>query len=329
MLPVSRCRPVAFLAAAALVAGLGGCGGDDDNGSSSDIVSHDAPAASDFPSPQGKTLEQFSREVTPSQDVVVAPAGQVFTPGQNRVGFGVFDIGGEQITDAEVALYAASGNGPVQGPFPASVESLETDPAFEARTTADDPDAAKVVYVTDIDFDRKGEWRWIALIREDGEIRATIPQGPGPVVADYSGIPDASEQAPAVHTPTTADVGDVGQIDTRDPHDTMHDVDLADALGEKPVVLLFATPALCQSRVCGPVVDVAEQLKAETGNDVAFVHMEIFEDNTPPKLRSQVKAYGLPTEPWLFVIDENGKVSTRIEGAFSAAELQAALQKIT
>ena len=103
----------------------------------------------------------------------------------------------------------------------------------------------------------------------------------------------------------------------------MHAEDLADVLGEKPVVLLFATPALCQSRVCGPVVDVTEQVKSEYGDEAAFIHQEIFVDNEfdpkNPNLRPQVRAFGLPTEPWLFVIDENGDVSTRIEGAFSVA----------
>jgi hypothetical protein len=111
----------------------------------------------------------------------------------------------------------------------------------------------------------------------------------------------------------------------------MHGDDLADVLGEKPVVLLFATPALCLSRVCGPVVDVAEQVKAEYGDDVAFIHQEIWIDNEPggpQNLRPQVKEYGLFTEPWLFVIDENGEVATRIEGAFSVDELESALEPL-
>ena len=32
-------------------------------------------------------------------------------------------------------------------------------------------------------------------------------------------------------------------------------------------------------------------------------------------------AYGLPSEPWLFVIDRTGKVSTVLEGPFSVQEL--------
>ena len=41
-----------------------------------------------------------------------------------------------------------------------------------------------------------------------------------------------------------------------------------------------------------------------------------------------MKEYGLFTEPWLFVIDENGEVATRIEGAFSVAELEHALEPL-
>jgi hypothetical protein len=324
---VGRGYPVAILVASALTAGVGGCGGDDD--SSDDIMSHDAPQASEFPAAQGKTLEQIYAEATPDQDLVVAPAGQAFTPGMNRFGFGVFTVAGEQITDASIALYVAHGpNGEARGPYPARVESLETDPSFVAETTADDPETAKAVYVANLRLGQPGEWRVIALRDEGGELHST--RVPSIVVDDYAAIPDVGERAPAVHTPTTSDVGDVAEIDTRVPHDTMHDVDLAEVIGEQPVVLLFATPALCISRVCGPVVDVAEQLKAEYGDQFAFIHMEIWANNMyGERLRPQVEAYGLRTEPWLFVIDEQGRVSTRIEGAFSADELEAALQKVT
>src|SRR5918995_294830 len=83
-------------------------------------------------------------------------AGAVFTEGRNRFGFGIFTVDQQQITDADVAIYAAPApdNEPVQGPFPARIESLETEPEFTARSTADDPDAAKVVYVTDLVLDR-------------------------------------------------------------------------------------------------------------------------------------------------------------------------------
>jgi hypothetical protein len=56
--------------------------------------------------------------------------------------------------------------------------------------------------------------------------------------------------------------------------------------------------------------------------------MEIYRDNSIDKgFRPQVAAFGLPTEPWLFTIDKQGKVAARLEGAFSAAELENALAK--
>jgi hypothetical protein len=134
---------------------------------------------------------------------------------------------------------------------------------------------------------------------------------------------------PRIHTPTKAEVGgDLASIDTRLPPSTMHDADFADVLGEKPVVLLFATPQLCQSRVCGPVVDVAEQVKSTSGDDVEFIHMEVYRDNRIDKgIRPQMAAFHLQSEPWLFVFDRSGKVAARIEGAFSERELKQAIAK--
>jgi hypothetical protein len=144
-------------------------------------------------------------------------------------------------------------------------------------------------------------------------------------------IPAVGTRPPRIHTPTVAEVGgDEASIDTRLPPSSMHDVDFADVLGKKPVVLVFATPQLCQSRVCGPVVDVAEQVKESSGDDVAFIHMEVYRDNRIDKgIRPQMAAFHLQSEPWLFVFDRSGKVSTRIEGAFSERELQQAISKVT
>ncbi len=109
----------------------------------------------------------------------------------------------------------------------------------------------------------------------------------------------------------------------------MLSTDFADALGKKPVVLLFATPALCQSRTCGPVVDIAEQVRAENGKGVTFIQQEIFQDNDPGKpYRQQVLAWRLPTEPWAFVIDRRGRIAARFEGVFSVGELARAVERV-
>jgi hypothetical protein len=320
----SRIRAAIPLAFCALT--LVACGGDSE--SSTDESAQAAPEASAFPPAEG-TLEDLIAQSEPGDDIVVSPAGQVFVEGDNRFGFGVFSVDGEQMTDADVAIYAAHGpTGKAEGPFPAKVESLETEPAFTAATTSNDPDAAKAVYVTDLELDQPGEWRLLALVEQgDGFAAVRVPSIIAATPADDK-VPAPGEKAPVIHTPTTDDVGDVTQIDTRIPPSSMHDVDFADVVGKKPVVLLFATPALCQSRVCGPVVDVAEQVKRDRPDDAAYIHMEIWNQNDPNKgARDQVLDYNLQTEPWLFVINSDGTVSSRIEGAFSIDELNRALDE--
>lgn len=307
---------------------LGACGGD----SSPDDTGEEpvpAPAASEFPAP-GDSLEELVAEVGETSQLAVLPSEGVFEPGDKRFGFGIFDVGGAQIVNADAAIYAApEPDAKPQGPFPARVETLETKPAYRAESLKETD--AKVVYVADVPFDETGEWRLVATVRDaNGTVAAT--RLPSVVVDEYPKIPDVGDKAPSIHTPTIEDVGaaNIEDIDTRRPASTMHGEDLAEVLGKKPVALLFATPALCMSRVCGPVTDVAEQVKAEYGDKAAFIHMEIYEDNVPGEenLRDQVRAYGLFSEPWLFVIDADGEVTTRIEGAFSADELEDAIKPL-
>ncbi len=346
---------LACLLAAALA--MAGCGGDSDStdstSGSTSAESRPAPPKSAFPSPEGKTLRAVLKAADAPAELVVSPAALVFYKGENRYPFGVFERDRSQISDAEVALYIAkapppkagestkSGSkGPVakataqaldepaSGPFPAAIESLVTQPAFRAKTTSDDPDAASVVYTTELDFPSDGEWRIAALIKQDGEIKGTLL--PSAVVGEFDSIPRPGEKAPPIHTPTAEDVGgDLEQITTRIPPDTQNRVDYADALGKEPIVLLFATPQFCLSRVCGPVVDVAEQVKEEYGDEAAFIHMEIWKDNDPStkRVRSQVHAFNLPNEPWLFTVDRQGDISSTIQGAFGADALTAAVKK--
>ncbi len=149
-------------------------------------------------------------------------------------------------------------------------------------------------------------------------------------MANSPGCRGPGDRAPSIHTPTAADAGnDLAEITTRVPPDTQNQADFADVLGKEPTVLLFATPQFCQSRVCGPVVDVAEQVKEEYGEEAEFIHMEIFNDNDPGKgVRPQVRAFHLPSEPWLFVIDHQGTIRTAIEGAFGVERLTEAVKEV-
>jgi hypothetical protein len=311
-----------------LLAGAGlavaGCG------SSEDDSSRSAPPATGFPSAKGKTIEQLVESSGAKKTkLVIAPAAKSFELGPNRYPFGVFTAGQEQISDADVALYFAKDTkSPVQGPLPAAVASLETKPAYRAQGS-EGPGEAKSVYVVPrVDFDRKGPWLAVAMLKGPKGLEASLV--PSPVVGASPGVVKVGEKAPRIHTPTAADVGgDLAKIDTRVPPDQMHKVDFAAVDGKKPVVLVFATPALCQSRVCGPVVDEVQQVADKYGGEADFIHMEVYNENDASKgVRPQLRAFGLETEPWTFLIDRDGVVRDRIEGAYGVAELEAALKTI-
>ena len=353
-------RPTsAFACLLAAVALLSGCGGDSGPATSSSegtVESRPAPPKGAFPPAAGRSLIEVVKTADAPAPLVVSPAGRVFYRGENRYAFGVFEPDRTPVSDAEVALYIAhvpptkGKNGgkdggdskgtvararrealeaPALGPFPAAIESIGTEPAFRAQTTANDPDAPAVVYVTELDFPTEGEWRIAALIKEGNEMTGALLSSA--VVGEFTRVPRVGEKAPLIHTPTAEDVdGDLSQVTTRVPPDTQSQVDFADVLGKKPIVLLFATPQFCQSRVCGPVVDVAEQVK-ETGDyDAAFIHMEIFNDNDPNKdVRPQVRAYRLPIEPFLFVIDRQGTIRTALDGPFGPERLTRAVEEVT
>jgi hypothetical protein len=345
---------LALLAAGALLAG---CGGDSGTGESTTAggetaPSRPAPPKSEFPSAKKRTLRQVLKAADGPAELAITPGAEVFYPGVNRYPFNVADRDSGGVVDAEVALYFAKvpspgpgakskpGNRgpaakaesqaldqPAVGPFPASIESLATKPSFRADSTAEDSDAARVVYSVPLNMPSAGDWRIAAIVKEDGEMRGTPL--PSVAVGEFKRIPRPGQKAPVIHTPTAQDVGgDLSKITTRIPPDTQNKVDYAEALGKEPIVLLFATPEFCQSRVCGPVVDVAEQAKQEYGDKAAFIHMEIYNDNDPAKrVRRQVRDFHLPTEPYLFTIDRSGVVRAAVEGAFGLDLMHQAIDK--
>ena len=318
-------RLVILLALAALAAvAVAGCGG----GSGE---TRPAPPQKDFPQAQGKTISQLlhGSGAVPSE-LVIAPASQVFDKGEERYPFGVFTAGQEQVDDVEVALYfAKDGKSKVIGPLPAKLETLETKPAYRSQNGSGPGEAKSVYVVPKVDFAKDGSYLAIAMIKgPDGKLEAS--RLPSPVIGQYPKVPKVGERPPKIDTLTAADVGnDLEKIDTRVPPDQMHKVNFAEVLGKKPIVLIFATPALCQSRVCGPVVDVAQQVADKFEPQADFIHQEVYNENEISKgLRPQLKAFHLPTEPWTYLIGKEGVIKDRLSGAYGVDELEEAMQTI-
>jgi hypothetical protein len=313
------------LLVAALVAGCGGAADDAAPALQPEVSGRPA----DFPRAHGGTLEDI--QAKKARSLVFSPTVKDLKRGTNRYGFALYDVAGKQILGASVALYTARKDGRgLHGPYIARSESLKVPGPFQSRTTASDPSAAKAIYVAQVPFHRWGDQIVVAIARLDGRLVMTSPYS-ADVVRGGIHPPDVGDRAIRVHTKTLADVGgDASQIDTRVPPATdMLKNDLYDVVGRRPVVITFATPALCQSRVCGPVVDIVEQAKARAPASVVFIHQEIYQDNEVRRgIQGPVAAWRLRTEPWTFVIGRSGRIAARFEGAFSLEELQRAIAKV-
>ena len=158
-------------------------------------------------------------------------------------------------------------------------------------------------------FDKKGPWA-VLVVTKSGNTFVAAPSQVQVNTKKADHDPGRRRAARRRSRPTrSASVkGDEKLLDTRVPPSDMHKDSFDEVVGKKPVALLFSTPQLCQSRVCGPVTDVALQLQAKYGDKIEFIHQEVYVDNDPNEgLRPPLQAFRLPTEPWLFVIDADGQ----------------------
>jgi hypothetical protein len=139
------------------------------------------------------------------------------------------------------------------------------------------------------------------------------------------------DRAIASKTPTLRSTGgDLNRLTTsRKPLKALYRSSVAEALAARqPFVVAFATPLYCQSRACGPVVDVVATV-ARRHPRVRFIHVEIYADNDPAKGTNRwVEEWRLPSEPFTFVVDRDGVIRAKLEGLFGVAELDRAVRAV-
>ena len=318
-----------------LAAGCGGAGKTkdpvsnvpDENGIRRSVQLAATPVESQFPVGKGHTLQDLANQMSAGPSL--AMASSVFTTGRDtRMAFGMIGQDGTPLYGPTAVYVAPTPGSPAKGPFVAPADVLLTDKRYRSKQAATTQDPFVAVYGAHVDFARRGRYSVLAATkRSDG----TLTGATGEVTVftqDADPIPEVGEKAPIVHTDTLASAkGDVKKIDTRDPPSDMHKVDFADVVGKKPVALLFATPQLCSSRVCGPVTDIALQMESKYGDRMTFIHQEVYVDNTVSKgLREPLKRFNLPSEPWLFVVDRTGTITARLEGSIGVKQFEAAVK---
>jgi hypothetical protein len=316
---------------------LAGCGGasthqtnpvqsiPSENGVRAAVQRASTPTTTMFPSASGKTLEQVAGELKPGPSL--AMASSIFTVGKDRMAFGVINKDGTPLY-GETAIYVAPNpSRPAEGPYVAPADVLLTEARYRSRQAAQASDPFVAVYGAEVPFAAKGPYSVLSVTKTPGGLTGATASV-NVLTKSADPIPEVGSRAPKVHTDTIASAkGDVSKIDTRVPPDDMHKVDFADVVGKKPVALLFATPQLCQSRVCGPVTDIAVQMEAKYGRQMDFIHQEVYVDNNAQKgLRPPLVQFHLQSEPWLFVVNKQGIITARLEGSIGVREFEAAVK---
>jgi hypothetical protein len=197
------------------------------------------------------------------------------------------------------------------------------------------------LYVANVDFPDAGRW--------GTRFEATFPDGAVKTVrADYDvaeagSTPALGAQVPSVQTPTLDDVGgDVKQVSTdQEPDTRFYQTSITDALAaSEPFVVSFATPAFCETRLCGPTLETVKEVAAEYP-DTTFINVEpykmVFKDGSlQPELDANgqlqpadwTNEWGLRSEPYTFVIAADGTVAAKFEGVLGADELRGALDAL-
>lgn len=243
---------------------------------------------------------------------VVANTQQTLTPGPNRI----------------LLAVAAEDGGFISRPDVPTTATFRHDTAGEITVDTEwvwaIPDV-RGFHVAYVDLPEAGRWD-VTLQPEGGRPTGATPFG----VQASSPVPDIGEPAIPVATRTHPE-HPLEQISSDpDPDPRLHELSLDEALGSgRPTVVAFATPAFCQTATCGPTLEVVRQVMDEYPN-VNWLHVEVYEnlDAAAGGALDPVEAvavWGLPSEPWVFVIDSDGIVTARFEGALGADELHRAL----
>ena len=278
-------------------------------------------------------------DATPQGDAVISPilTNNTLAVGQNRFSLMLVDQDNTPIIDADVDLrfFDLNDDGPVQ--------KSQSNARFIASELfyVDEQSGEKIyiesnigVYVVGVDFDVPGRWSVDISVTTDSSQLQLVPLELD--VLEESPEPAVGDPAPASRQLTVADVTDISEIDSSFvPRPLMHDTTIADALAAgRPVVVAFATPAFCTSRTCSPVMDtIMDPLYEKYQDRAIFIHVEPlqlkeFREGSGRIHVQAAKDWGVETEPWMFVIDRQGRVAGKFEGIIAMDEVEDILAQV-
>lgn len=182
-----------------------------------------------------------------------------------------------------------------------------------------------VVYPT---FDTAGTWG--LEVQAQRPNKAVETQRIGLQIAEKGSAPNIGEPAPATKTPKASEVAELTTITSdANPQPRFYQMSVADAVTSgKPSLIMFATPGFCETAVCGPSIEVLARLSEKFGDKLNTVHVEVYQLPYEGKPVAAMQEWGLQSEPWLFLVDKDGRIAGRYEGGITFDELEPAVTKL-
>lgn len=270
---------------------------------------------------------QSEQVVQTEADLVAILTAKQFHPGNNRISFQLMTKDEESVEGANVvATITTINRTPALTINNINVKYL---PIVERDTSGSiDLHNARGLYVIEeIDIPSEGYWEATLEIKLPTQKDLQYAQMAFEAV-DTTNTPRPGDSAIPATNPTYKTVKDLSQISTQlTPNPAFYQMTVARALEEsKPLVLVFATPGYCTSRMCGPVLDVVEAIHNKHPQSANIIHIEPFDLDIirrDGKLSwvEAARMWNLPTEPWVFVIKDK-VVLSRFEGLFAETELE-------
>ena len=195
------------------------------------------------------------------------------------------------------------------------------------------------LYAADVEFPSPGRWgtRFYATFSDGRTETVRVDYD----VWEETSTPAIGAPAPLIDSPTATDVGgDLSRISSDpDPVERFYDLSILDVIeADAPAVISFVTPSFCQTATCGPTIEKVKDVALNHPEDVNFVHVEpylmhvkdgylqpLLSDGGSLQSAPWTVRYGLRTEPYVIVLDAEGLVRAKFEGAITVEELEGAL----
>ena len=266
---------------------------------------------------EGEVHRHINPEDATAQIQIVLVPSEVIV-GPNRFAIGIFDQGGDLVHEADVHLHFYD-------------LTDHSNPFFESEADAYSLSTERgdvTIFAFDREFSHAGDW--------GVEVEVTFPDGSEALsgirffVEDDSPSIKPGDKAPVIHTPVSEDVNQNLSLlsSAEKPNPAFYATSLDKSISSgQPTLLLFATPAFCQTRFCGPSYEIFNELYGIYKGQINFIHVEVFSGLPNPEINNyavtpSMEKFGLESEPWVFLIDENGLVLYRVEGLFTPDELK-------